>query len=92
LNGRKILLYPPEAVKKLRPWEIGGISPWTMGEAFPPPLNFFTVSIFQRGIKSNLLPNCEKALLPLEKGGREGFLGRSFQKAKGLPKKKKHRV
>jgi hypothetical protein len=48
-------------------------------------LNLFTGSSFQRE-KTWILPlSVPKALLPLKKGGREGFLRRLFPNAKGLP-------
>jgi hypothetical protein len=40
------------------------------------------IPLFQRGKDWNLPSNFQKALLPLKKGGREGFLGRPFQGAK----------
>ena len=51
-----------------------------------PRLNFSTTSLFQRRKKWKLPSYARKARLPLKKGGREGFLERPFQKAKGLPK------
>jgi hypothetical protein len=51
-----------------------------------PPLDFFTASLFQRGKKwKEFSLETPKALLPLKKGGREGFLARPFQSAKVLP-------
>ena len=48
-----------------------------------PPLNFFTASLFQRGkMWKRSSTGCRKTLLPLEKGGREGFLVKAFQRAK----------
>jgi hypothetical protein len=44
----------------------------------------FTVSIFQGGKVETSVQPLKKALLPLKKGGREGFLGKLFQKVRGL--------
>jgi hypothetical protein len=43
--------------------------------------DFFTPSLFQRGKKRNLLWKAfRKALLPLKKGGRKGFMSPHFKK------------
>jgi hypothetical protein len=48
--------------------------------------NFFTASLFQKGKKWKEFPlEFPQALLPLKKGGREGFLARPFRSAKLLP-------
>jgi len=47
------------------------------------------IPLFQRGKKwKEFSIESPKALLPLKKGGREGFLARPFQSAKVLPKLK----
>jgi hypothetical protein len=49
------------------------------------PFNFFTASLSQKGKKRKEFSiESPKALLPLKKGGREGFLARPFQSAKVL--------
>jgi hypothetical protein len=76
-------------VKKFRQREIGGPPPDNEKGLCLPPLIFFTASLFQRGKKrKEFSSGYRKALLPLEKGGREGFLARPFQKAKVLQKEK----
>ena len=60
-----------------------GPPPYTKRGLRLPPLNFFTASLFQRGKKwKESSAGCRKTLLPLEKGGREGFLVKAFQRAK----------
>jgi hypothetical protein len=50
-------------------------------------LNFFTASLFQRGKEwKESSIECQKVLLPLKKGGWEGFLARPFQNVKVLQK------
>jgi hypothetical protein len=67
----------------------GGVNlplPRPTRKAFPSlHLNFFTASLFQTGEMWNLSSTSQKALLPLKKGGGEGFLGTPFQNAKVLP-------
>jgi hypothetical protein len=46
---------------------------------------FASLSLFKRGRKwKGSFTGCRKALLPLKKGGREGFLGKSSRTAKQL--------
>jgi hypothetical protein len=48
-------------------------------------LNSFTAPLFQRGKRGKEFSiESPQALLPLKKGGREGFLAGRFQSAKGL--------
>jgi hypothetical protein len=58
--------------------------PRTTREAFRSlNLNFFRASLFQRGKKEKEFSlACRRALLPLKKGGREGFLATPFHRAK----------
>jgi hypothetical protein len=56
----------------------------------PPLFNFFTASLSQRGKKrKEFWIESPKALLPLKKGGREGFPARPFPSAKVLLQIKK---
>jgi hypothetical protein len=85
LKNSKILPHPPEAVKKFRQGKIGG--PGDVRERlFPPSICIFLQLPFSKVGKGgrNLPSNSQKALLPLKKGGREGFLARPFQSAEGL--------
>jgi hypothetical protein len=51
-----------------------------------PLFNFFTASLFQRGKFGISSPiQSKRALLPLKKGGREGFLEKVYKTAKQLP-------
>ena len=55
-----------------------------------PPIPFFPftchLALISKGERGEFLSTHPlKALLPLKKGGREGFLGRPFQNAKALP-------
>jgi hypothetical protein len=68
------------------PAGFGGVNllfPQTTGEAFPASIGFFRSFPSSKGeIRYLLSESIKKALLPLEKGGREGFRGKPFQMAK----------